>query len=135
MFSNILVPISFEDDAKVTVACDAARALAGAGASVTLMHVVDPVPAYAIHYIPDDLAEATRAGLKAELDRLAADLPGGRGLLVEGHAGRVILDEATRIGADCIVVASHRPGMQDYLLGSTAAQVVRHAACAVMVVR
>ena len=28
-----------------------------------------------------------------------------------------------------------RPGMADYLLGSTAAQVVRHAPCAVMVTR
>ena len=36
---------------------------------------------------------------------------------------------------DCVVIASHRPGLQDYLLGSTAARVVRHAACSVHVLR
>jgi nucleotide-binding universal stress UspA family protein len=33
------------------------------------------------------------------------------------------------------VIASHRPGMADLLIGSTAAQVVRHAPCAVHVLR
>jgi len=55
--------------------------------------------------------------------------------IVEGHSGRTILDYAENHQADCIVVASHRPGLQDYLLGSTAARVVRHASCAVHVVR
>ena len=37
--------------------------------------------------------------------------------------------------ADMIIIASHRPGLQDYFLGSTAAKVVRHATCSVLVVR
>jgi nucleotide-binding universal stress UspA family protein len=135
MYHNILVPIAFDDDNKVGAALAAARALAAPQATVTLLHVLEHVPAYAIHYVPDDLLRATREGLQAELTRLAEGLPGGRAQLVEGHAGRTILDQADRIEADCIVIASHRPGMQDYLLGSTAAQVVRHAGCAVMVVR
>jgi len=36
---------------------------------------------------------------------------------------------------DLIIIASHRPGLQDYFLGSTAAKVVRHATCSVLVVR
>ncbi len=36
---------------------------------------------------------------------------------------------------DCIVIGSHKPGLSDYLLGSTAARVVRHAPCAVHVYR
>lgn len=135
MYRNILVPISFDDDHKVAAALAAARALADADGQVTLLHVVEHVPAYAMHYIPQDLVAATREGLLAELSSLAEGLPGGQGAVVEGHAGRTILDEAAERGADCIIVASHRPGMQDYLLGSTAAQVVRHAACTVMVVR
>ena len=55
--------------------------------------------------------------------------------VVTGHAARTILDFAERIEADCIVIASHDPGIQDYFLGSTAARVVRHAHCAVHVVR
>jgi universal stress protein F len=33
------------------------------------------------------------------------------------------------------VIASHRPGIQDYFLGSTASRVVRHANCTVHVMR
>jgi universal stress protein F len=135
MYKKILVPISFDDDEKVGRAIAAAQAMADDDATVTLMHVVEHVPAYAIYHIPDDLMEATREGLAKELERLASGLPHGEGLLVEGHAGRTILDTAEDIGTDCIVIASHRPGMQDYLLGSTAAQVVRHAPCTVVVVR
>ena len=32
-------------------------------------------------------------------------------------------------------IASHQPGLQDYFLGSTAAKVVRHATCSVLVMR
>ena len=55
--------------------------------------------------------------------------------MVTGHAARTILDYAEQMKADCIVIASHDPGIQDYFLGSTAARVVRHAHCSVHVVR
>ena len=42
---------------------------------------------------------------------------------------------AKEIGADLIVMGSHRPELADYLLGANAAKVVRHADCSVMVVR
>ena len=37
--------------------------------------------------------------------------------------------------ADLVVVGSHRPAMKDYLLGTNAARVVRHARCSVLVAR
>ena len=46
-----------------------------------------------------------------------------------------IIDFATSSGIDCIVIGSHRPGLSDYFLGSTASRVVRHAPCAVHVFR
>ena len=46
-----------------------------------------------------------------------------------------ILKVARRLGSDLIVMASHRPGMQDYLLGPNAARVVRHAPIDVFIVR
>ena len=55
--------------------------------------------------------------------------------VVSGHAGRTILDFAGEQGIDCIVMNSHRPDLTDYFLGSTAARVVRHARCAVHVLR
>lgn len=46
-----------------------------------------------------------------------------------------ILNTADKLDADLIVIASHRPSVTTYLLGSNAAAVVRHAKCAVLVVR
>ena len=46
-----------------------------------------------------------------------------------------ILAFAEEVGGDLIVVGSHRPAMKDYLLGTNAARVVRHARCSVLVAR
>jgi nucleotide-binding universal stress UspA family protein len=46
-----------------------------------------------------------------------------------------ILMHAREVGADLIVVGSHRPAMKDYLLGTNAGRVVRHATCSVLVAR
>ena len=46
-----------------------------------------------------------------------------------------ILAVAEEAEADLIVVGSHRPAMKDYLLGTNAARVVRHARCSVLVAR
>ncbi len=46
-----------------------------------------------------------------------------------------ILALADSIAADLIVVGSHRPAMKDFLLGTNASRVVRHARCSVLVAR
>ena len=52
-----------------------------------------------------------------------------------GHVANTILEAADSHNADLIIIASHRPGLTDYFLGSTAARVVRHAQCPVLVDR
>jgi len=135
MYSNILVPVSFDDDRDAAGAVEIARAIAAEGAEITLSHVMERVPAYAMSYITEEHRADSRRAVQAELDAMAADILGGKGMVVEGHSGRTILDWAEQKGIDCIVIASHRPGMQDLFLGSTATQVVRHAPCAVHVIR
>ena len=46
-----------------------------------------------------------------------------------------ILGAAEEAQADLVIVGSHRPAMKDYLLGTNAARVVRHACCSVLVAR
>jgi universal stress protein F len=46
-----------------------------------------------------------------------------------------ILEFAGVIGADLIIISSHRPDISTYLLGSNASAVVRYAKCPVLVVR
>jgi len=135
MYHNILVPIALDTEHDVSGPLKLARILATPEAKVTLLHVVEHIPGYALSYIPPDLLRETRIAIQAELDKLAADLPNAEGVVIEGHSGRSILDWAETNTPDLIIIASHRPGMQDLLLGSTASQVVRHAACAVHVVR
>lgn len=135
MYHNILVPVSFDTSRDTSASLKLAQLLATPDAQVTLLHVVEHIPAYAASYLPSELMVKTQERLKAELDQMARALPNARGVLIEGHAARSILDWAEENNPDLIIVASHRPEMQDLLLGSTAAKVVRHARCAVHVVR
>lgn len=135
MYTNILVPISFDDDRDAKGALEIAQALAAKDAQITLIHVMEQVPGYAISYMPTDYVTESRKAVQTELETMAAKLPNGQGVVVQGHSGRTIVDWAASHQVDCIVIASHRPGMQDLLLGSTAHQVVRHAGCAVHVLR
>ncbi|ANT59893.1 universal stress protein [Salipiger sp. CCB-MM3] len=135
MYKNILVPIAFDSDSKSKKAIEVARALASPEAQITLLHVMEHVPGYAATYMPPDYLVQSRAAVEKELQGMAADLPKGKGLVVEGHSGRTILEYAKENGHDLIVIASHQPAMSDYLLGSTATLVVRHAHCAVHVLR
>jgi nucleotide-binding universal stress UspA family protein len=53
----------------------------------------------------------------------------------QGGIYHEVLEEAGAMGADLIVMSSHRPAMRTYFLGSNAGHVVRYAKCSVLVVR
>ena len=135
MYQKILVPVAFEEGRDTGKALSVAQALAGKEAKIVLLHVMEKIPGYAISYMPPEYITESRKAIQTELEAMASGAPGAEAVLVEGHSGRTILDWADKHGVDCIVIASHRPGMQDLLLGSTATTVVRHAGCAVHVLR
>jgi nucleotide-binding universal stress UspA family protein len=56
-------------------------------------------------------------------------------LVGQGSIYRRILRMAEQINADLIIMPAHRLKLQDYLLGTNTAKVVRHALCSVLVVR
>ena len=58
-----------------------------------------------------------------------------RHLVATGAAYQEILKTAKAAGSDLIVIGTHKPDLQDYLLGPNAARVVRHSKCSVFVVR
>ncbi|WP_226626636.1 universal stress protein [Alloyangia pacifica] len=135
MYKNILVPIAFDSDSKAHKSIEVAQALAEPDAKITLLHVMEHIPGYAISYLPAEYLTQSRAALEKELADMAAKVPGAKGMVIEGHSGRSILEYGEENGCDLIIIASHQPAMSDYLLGSTAAVVVRHAHCAVHVLR
>lgn len=135
MYSNILVPISFDAERDAQGAVEIARALVDDAGKINLVHVIEQIPGYAASFLPPEFMEKQRRSMLDTLAQMARDLPDATCAVISGHAGRTLLDWATAHDVDCIVIASHRPGMQDLLLGSTAAKVVRHAKCAVHVLR
>ncbi|PIE12648.1 MAG: universal stress protein [Rhodobacterales bacterium] len=135
MYKNILVPIAADHDPNTDAVMKIARALAEEGAKITALSVIEAMPGYIAAQLPEGQVAKTRAALETGL---AEDLGGAQDVevvVIEGHSARSILDYANDHGMDCIVLASHRPELADYLLGSTAARVVRHAKCAVHVMR
>ncbi|WP_299292669.1 universal stress protein [uncultured Tateyamaria sp.] len=135
MYTNILIPVAFEEGRDVDGAVTVARTLAATGAHITFLHVMEQMPVYATEFVPVDMMAQTKDKVGARLRELAETLEGARTAVTEGPSGRGITNWAEENGADCIIIASHRPVMSDLLLGSTAAWVVRHAQCAVHVIR
>ncbi len=134
MYSKILVPVAPNQRPNTLDALKIAEKLKDEGGQIIALSVVEPIPTYAEVQIPESALRLTRDGV---LEGLQASLGGieAEAVVEIGHAGRSILDYAEANGVDCIVIASHDPGLQDYFLGGTAARVVRHAHCAVHVVR
>lgn len=135
MYKNILVPVSFEDDRNAIGAVEIARSLCAEGGKIVCLHVIEHLPRYATQYLTDEHLQKARADMTDRLSSFVEGVPNATTVLVEGHSSRTILEYADKTDVDLIVIASHTPGMQDYLLGSTAAKVVRHAKCAVHVLR
>ena len=61
MYHNILVPISFDAERDVSGPLKLAKLLATPEARVTLLHVVEHIPAYAISYMPTDYLGCSRS--------------------------------------------------------------------------
>jgi universal stress protein F len=133
MYRNILVPVAYETGHDARQELDAARKLSDPGALITLLHVMDPVPFFAIDYMPEGYRDELTRAIEADLQRLADMLQNGAVAVIEGDAPRAIIDWAEANEVDCIVLAAHRSDTSLY--GSTAARVVRYAPCAVHLLR
>lgn len=135
MYTNILVPVALDHDRDVDRAIAVARVLLSPGGRITALTVMEELPSYASQYLPEGHAEAQKDAVLALMREKLGFADDIEVATVHGPAGQEILHFAETHDKDLIVVASHRPGLQDYFLGSTAARVVRHATCAVHVVR
>ena len=135
MYKNVLVPIAIDHEAATEQALSVARLLVDEGGSITALNVVEPIPGFIANELPQGQLEKTAEEVRHLLTREIGNVQGVSPVIMHGHPGRSIVEFAERNGMDCIVIASHKPGLADYFLGSTAARVVRHAPCAVHVVR
>jgi nucleotide-binding universal stress UspA family protein len=140
---RILCPIDFSDHSRR--ALDHAIAIARwYESTVSVLHVFSPAPVAAfgpgsVVFEPivltavdrDQLLAATTAFAKAE------SAPGVaiEAVVREGNTASEILQQATSIEADLLVIGTHgRSGLERLLLGSVAEKVLRKASCPVMTV-
>ena len=141
MYKSILLAIDLPNRETQGKALETAVSLArNFSAKLTVMTVVpDFGMAIVGTFFPDGFEEKALAATQAELEAYVKDkVPddmGARSIVAHGTIYSEILRVAKEMAADFIIVASHRPELQDYLLGPNAARVVRHADCSVLVVR
>jgi nucleotide-binding universal stress UspA family protein len=135
MYKSLLIPIAPDHDRDIDAAIEFAEHIREKDGKITLLSIVEAVPAYVETHLPKE--HMTQNVVNAKV-RLQEDADGHQNMdiqVIVGHPANSILSYAQKNDIDCIVVASHRPGYQDYFLGSTAARVVRHATCSVHVLR
>ena len=133
MYARILVPVAYEPGYDISRELQIARALSAQDAVILLVHVMEKVPFYAINYMPEGWRDELQDAIRDDLARQAASLDQAHVAVIEGDPGAALLDHAQAEGVDCIVLASHRSDRA--LVGSTATRVVRHATCAVHLLR
>ncbi len=136
MYNKIVVAVDIGHGELGRMLIDKAVQLLDEGGEIRMLYVLDEVPAYIAAELPHDLSERRNAEARVELKALAQ----AAGVKAEvevrtGAASGQILQCAEDLEADLIMIASHRPGLSDYFIGSTAARVVRHAQCSVLISR
>ncbi len=109
------------------------------GAQVHLLNIVAAAPAVVSQFLPENYEKMASVEIEKDLAALAAKVDLAEGAAASsvrfGNTYQEILAYADKIGADLIIVASHKPDLGDYLLGTTAARIVRHASCSTLVIR
>jgi len=140
MFKQILVPVDLAETELAKISIETAVALARAsGGQIRLLNVLPMTPVMLAEYVPPDFDAQQRQSAEEALTIIAKesglDARHVSSTVRQGGVYHEVLEEAKQMGADLIVMSSHRPAMRTYFLGSNAGHVVRYAKCSVLVVR
>ena len=141
MYENILFPVDLEHTVEaekaLKIAVDEAKR---SKAKLSIMTVAPGfgMPIVASFFdegaVKNALKEIARH-LKQYVDENIPDDIESDAIVVEGNPAELILKQAQNGKIDLIVIASHNSQIENLLLGSCAAKVVRHANCTVTVVK
>ena len=142
MTYKILVPVDLRDEHSWQIAFPcAALETRSREAELVVMTVYEPLGSG----IPDlPLAEDYNRNARRQTEsmlqsliseHLPAELSAHAWVREGENVYKEILKASHELPADLIILAAHHPLLRDYLLGSNASKVVRHADCSVLVVR
>lgn len=141
MYNSILLPVDLGDVASCAKAKETAVKLAEQNGAE--LHVVAVMPDFGMSivslnfdegFMDNAVAEGT-VHLKNYVDENISTSGTVEMHLLRGTIYDEILKAANKLDCDLIVMQSHRPALQDYLLGPNAARVMRHAKQSVFIVR
>ncbi len=141
MYKNVLLTVDLSNDSSWTKALPTAVECCRAfGAR---LHVVMVVPDFGSNVVAQYFPEGYEAKMLRETDQQLAELIdrqvpkdlSAHRIVRHGTIYEEVLRTAKEVGAELIVMASHRPELRDYLIGPNAARVMRHANASVLVVR
>lgn len=141
MYKDILLPVDLNHERSWTrslpVALDLCRTFD------TRLHVVSVIPEFGpsmvSQFFPEDFEKRATSHIMDALHAFVREhVPSGirvQHVVAHGEVYDEIIRAAEANGCDLIVLGAHRPEFKDYLIGSNAARIVRHARCSVLVVR
>jgi len=141
MFKDILLPVDLGNPETQMKAVSTAVELAKAfGCRLHVMTIVpDFGESFVSSFFPVDFQEKAVGAANEQLHAFVQQhVPEGvkvQHIVAHGSIYGEIVTLSKKVSADLIVMASHRPELSDHLMSPNAAQVERHAACSVLVVR
>jgi len=136
MFKTILLPVDVAhlDEGQKTL--EFALAVMSPDTAIILLYVMEDIPNWTDIDLPPNFKENSMESARKALETIAETTD--KAVQVEtraGHAYSTILKEAEAMNADLIILASHKPGLKEYFIGSNTTKVVSHANCSVVVIR
>lgn len=141
MYKRVLVPVDLDDLSVINKVFDLIKGslFQDEACHIRLINVQPIVPMSILGYLPPTFDEEMDRHVQINFEKLLPEskLPDHKitKIIRRGNVSDEVLAEANDWNADMIIIGSHRPSMSNYLLGSNAASIVRHAKCSVLVVR
>lgn len=137
MYDIVLIPIDFDNSEKTITLIEKANKLAIE--KVVMLHVIEDLTSQIETFSPDGVdrenEEDAEQNLKLLLSKANIINDKVKIEVRKGSSYRNILESSKDNDANLIIINSHKPGLEMFLLGSTAEKVVRHASCSVLVER
>ncbi len=140
MFKKILAAVDLENSditGKILqIAADIANDNA---AGLHVLSIISSAPVVVSQHLPQGYEKLAMKKTRQDLATLSASINLAQGDVTcssrFGDVYREILAYADKTGIDLIVIGCSKRHATDFLLGTNAARVVRHASCSVFVVR
>lgn len=135
LYHHVLLAVDFSDICQPI--SKKAKAFADSqGATLTLVHTIEPIPAYGYPGLAD-LESPVIESAKNQMQQLADELgiPQAQCRVEYGSVKGQVLKVAEELKTDLIIIGSHGRHGLSRLLGSSASGIVHGASCDVLTIR